>query len=213
MRTNGAMLVACATVLAGWASCAFTQEGAKIYGAKCASCHGKDGKGNPSMAKMFKVDLPALSLTDAATAARKDSELIATISKGKDKMPKFGGKLQEAEIGDVVAYVRSLGGSSETPAPVAGGAKPAAGFGDAAKLFGSKCASCHGKDGKGNPSMAKMFKVDPSALNLLDPGTLDKKDKELALATSKGKGKMPAYEGKLKQEEIGSIISYLRSLK
>jgi len=33
-------------------------------------------------------------------------------------------------------------------------------------VYDAKCAGCHGKDAKGNPGMAKMFKVDPSALNL-----------------------------------------------
>ncbi|MBI4051348.1 MAG: c-type cytochrome, partial [Elusimicrobia bacterium] len=133
------------------------QEGSKIYGAKCASCHGKDGKGNPSMAKMFKVDVSALNLVDKETLGKTDEELTATISKGKDKMPVFGGKLKGDELSSVVAYVRGLGSSAPAKGKVEGGAV------DASKIYGAKCASCHGKDGKGNPSMAKMFKVDNAA--------------------------------------------------
>lgn len=80
------------------------------------------------------------------------------------------------------------------------------------KIYDKKCASCHGKDGKGNPSMAKMFKADVSFLNLIDKGTQDKTDEELVSITSDGKNKMPSYKGELKGEEIKGIISYIRSL-
>lgn len=81
-----------------------------------------------------------------------------------------------------------------------------------ATLYGQKCASCHGKDGKGAASMAKMFKLDIAALDLTDKATLDKKDEELDKITAKGVGKMPAYETKLKAEEIKSLTTYIRSL-
>ncbi|MBI4063223.1 MAG: c-type cytochrome [Elusimicrobia bacterium] len=191
-------------------------KGKLTYGAKCASCHGPSAKGNPAMAKMFKVDAAALNLVDQETGAKKDEELTTTIIKGKGgKMPAFDGKLKADEIADVLAYIRSLGAApavaaTEAKAPPA----PAANVDAAgAKLFAAKCASCHGKDAKGSPAMAKMFKVDAAALNLVDQETGAKKDEELTRTTQKGKGKMPSFAGKLKDEEIGSIISYLRSLK
>lgn len=79
-------------------------------------------------------------------------------------------------------------------------------------LYNQKCASCHGKDGKGTASMAKMFKLDISELDLTDKATLEKKDEVLDALTSKGAGKMPAYEKKLKPEEINALTVYFRSL-
>lgn len=79
-------------------------------------------------------------------------------------------------------------------------------------LFNQKCASCHGKDGKGAASMAKMFKVDMGLLDLTDKETLDKKDDVLDGITAKGVGKMPAYEAKLKAEEVKALTAYIRSL-
>jgi mono/diheme cytochrome c family protein len=38
-----------------------------------------------------------------------DAELTDIISNGKDKMPKYAGKLKDAEIKDLVTYVRGLG--------------------------------------------------------------------------------------------------------
>lgn len=79
-------------------------------------------------------------------------------------------------------------------------------------LYNQKCASCHGKDGKGTASMAKMFKVDVALLDLTDKATLDKKDDVLDGITSKGIGKMPAYAAKLKADEIKALTVYFRSL-
>lgn len=79
-------------------------------------------------------------------------------------------------------------------------------------LFNQKCASCHGKDGKGTASMAKMFKLDIAELDLIDKTTLEKKDEELDEITAKGFGKMPAYVTKLKAEEISDLTAYIRSL-
>ncbi|MBI4397240.1 MAG: cytochrome c [Elusimicrobia bacterium] len=82
----------------------------------------------------------------------------------------------------------------------------------AAKAYTGKCASCHGKDLKGSPTMAKMFKVDAAALNLVDEGTLAKTDEELTKITADGLNKMPAYKSKLKPEEIAAQVAYIRSL-
>jgi mono/diheme cytochrome c family protein len=38
-----------------------------------------------------------------------DAELVDIIANGKNKMPKYTGKLTDAEIKDLAAYVRTLG--------------------------------------------------------------------------------------------------------
>lgn len=89
---------------------------------------------------------------------------------------------------------------------------------DAAKLYGTKCAMCHGKDAKGNPGMAKKFGAD--ALNLLDVTSLAKTDDALLKITLEGEGKpgasgakpMPAFKGKIKDEEAKALIGYIRGL-
>jgi len=87
--------------------------GAKVYAAKCASCHGKDGKGNPAMAKVFKVEPDKLNLLADATLAKPDADLIKTTTDGSGKMPAYKGKLTDAEIAQTIAYVRSLGKPKE----------------------------------------------------------------------------------------------------
>ncbi|MGH9494219.1 MAG: c-type cytochrome [Candidatus Sulfotelmatobacter sp.] len=79
-------------------------DGAAIYKAKCAMCHGADGKGNTPAGK----NMGAHDFTSADVKKESDADLIAITSKGKNKMPAYGAKLSEAEIKDVIAYVRQL---------------------------------------------------------------------------------------------------------
>ena len=88
---------------------------------------------------------------------------------------------------------------------------PAADAAKGKEVFEKKCAMCHAKDLKGNPAMAKMFKLDQSALNLVKKDTQDKKDADLITITTKGKGKMPAQEGKLSADDIANTVAYIRS--
>jgi cytochrome c6 len=84
------------------------QPGQKIFIAKCAQCHGKDAKGLPNMAKVLKVDPGLINLTRAEAVSLTD-EAIATIATfGKNKMPKFKGKLTDEQLQQVVKYLRSL---------------------------------------------------------------------------------------------------------
>lgn len=80
------------------------QDAAATFKAKCAMCHGADGKGSPTGLKMGAHDF-----TSADVQKQTDAQLTETITKGKGKMPAYDGKLKDTEIKDLVAYVRSLG--------------------------------------------------------------------------------------------------------
>src|SRR5689334_6962965 len=82
---------------------AATEAGAKAYGAKCASCHSKDGKGNPNMAKVFKVEPPALDMTKKETLDKSDADLVKIITDGVNKMPAYKEKLSADDIKATVA--------------------------------------------------------------------------------------------------------------
>ena len=79
---------------------------------------------------------------------------------------------------------------------------------DAAALYKSKCLVCHGADGKGSPAGLKLGVKD-----FHSPDVAKMSDAELFEATKKGKGKMPAYDGKLTDDQIKGLIKYIRSLK
>ena len=84
---------------------AFSQApGADTYKAKCAMCHGTDGLANTPTAKNFKV----LSFKDPEMIKATDAQFIASTTDGKGKMPAYKGKLTDAQIKDVTAFIRTL---------------------------------------------------------------------------------------------------------
>jgi cytochrome c6 len=91
-------LLACG-VIAVCSSSAVAQDAAATYKAKCAMCHGADGKGG----KMGTRDFASPEVK-----AETDAQVEETIAKGKGKMPSYAGKLKDPEIKDLVAYIRSL---------------------------------------------------------------------------------------------------------
>ena len=94
-------VVAVTLICSTWS---FAQGGADIFKSKCAACHGADGKGATAMGKSFK--LRDLSSTDVQKQS--DADLVNIITNGKDKMPKYDGKLTKDEINDVVKFIRTL---------------------------------------------------------------------------------------------------------
>ena len=79
-------------------------SGADTYKAKCLMCHGADGLGATPAGKSLKV----VSFKDPAAVKATDSDLAAIVKNGKNKMPAYAGKLTDAQIKSVVAYVRTL---------------------------------------------------------------------------------------------------------
>jgi mono/diheme cytochrome c family protein len=82
-----------------FATSAVAQDAAATYKAKCAMCHGADGKGG----KMGTRDFAS-----AEVKAETDAQLTDIITKGKGKMPSYDGKLKADEIKGLVGYIRSL---------------------------------------------------------------------------------------------------------
>jgi mono/diheme cytochrome c family protein len=79
-------------------------SGADTYKAKCAMCHGADGLAATPMAKNLKV----LSFKAPEMVKATDAQFLASTTNGKGKMPAYKGKLTDAQIKDVLAYVRTL---------------------------------------------------------------------------------------------------------
>ena len=86
------------------APAAFAADGAAIYKAKCASCHGADGKGQTPIGKSMKLR----DLGSKEVQKQTDKELYAWTADGKGKMPAYKAKLSEAEINALVTFMRGL---------------------------------------------------------------------------------------------------------
>lgn len=92
----------------------------KTYAIYCSGCHGKSGQGDGPLGSSLPVK-PA-NHADGATMNRlSDDFLREIISKGggpvgkSPVMPAWGGQLQEKQIADLVAHIRSLAVPSTQP--------------------------------------------------------------------------------------------------
>jgi mono/diheme cytochrome c family protein len=85
---------------------------------------------------------------------------------------------------------------------------PAIAAADGKATYDKMCASCHGADGKGNESKAKMLKIDAAVLNLGRPESAKQSRDELKTLLLSGKGKMPAYEKKLQPADVDPVLDY-----
>ena len=95
-------------------------EGRKLYAAYCASCHGDKGKGDGIAAGSLPVK--PKDHTDAATMNQLTDQFLAeVISKGGGAvgrstfMPAWGGSLNEKQVRDIIAYMRTLAGPTYKP--------------------------------------------------------------------------------------------------
>ncbi len=78
-----------------------------------------------------------------------------------------------------------------------------------ADTYKAKCAMCHGADGLAATGMGKSMKI----LSFKAPEMVKASDAQLIASTKDGKGKMPAYKGKLTDEQIKDVVAYIRTLQ
>jgi cytochrome c6 len=100
-----ALLLSC---LVGWSARA--GDANQLWATKCASCHGKDGKGSTTMGRKLSIK----DLTDAKVQASfTDADATKAIKEGvtengKQQMKGFADKLSDDDVKALVAHVRSL---------------------------------------------------------------------------------------------------------
>lgn len=88
-------------------------EGKKLYVTYCSTCHGEQGKGDGTAASSLPVK-PADHTNAAAMNQLNDRFLMDIISKGgaavgkSTFMPSWGGALNDKQIRDIIAYIRTL---------------------------------------------------------------------------------------------------------
>ncbi|MFY9611531.1 MAG: cytochrome c [Blastocatellia bacterium] len=79
-------------------------DGTALFKAKCAACHGVDGKGETAAGKAMKLR----DLGSAEVQALSDAELAEITAKGKGKMPGYHKSIGDDGVQAVVAFIRTL---------------------------------------------------------------------------------------------------------
>lgn len=78
----------------------------------------------------------------------------------------------------------------------------------ARELYSKRCINCHRETGEGGPKEIEGVKI--KAPNFKDPRLAAETDKEYVEQIEKGGDGMPAYKGKITDDEIKSLVRFIR---
>lgn len=157
-------------------------EGRPIYLTHCASCHGEDGVGVVPGARNFND----LDYVRGETPA----SFFAAITEGRGEMPSFDDVLTSDERWDLVFYVWRFSTDAETLA-------------SGEQIYDDNCVACHGEEGTGEV----LGSADFTDLRF----TAEQAPRDFYLIVTQGEGSMPAWQGRLSQEERWAVINYIRT--
>ena len=104
MKSNARMVVLSLLTASLAVTIIAQQTGDATYKAKCAMCHGADGTGNTPIGKNMKIR----SFKSPEDIKATDAVLAKQTKEGVGKMQGYAGKLTDAQIQDVVTYIRTL---------------------------------------------------------------------------------------------------------
>ena len=164
-------------------------QGADLFVASCASCHGADGGGTevgPSLQDVGAAAADFQLTTGRMPLADPDAQSLR-------KEPAFDAE----EIDALVAYVASLGEGPAIPE-----VELTDGLSSGQELFVANCAACHGATGNGGAA----------GRNALAPSLYSATALQLAEAMITGPGEMPIFGFSEKERnDIVSFVTYLQS--
>jgi mono/diheme cytochrome c family protein len=245
-RRGGALLLGSFCV--GFAACTSPQpstttpstlaaaanRGRGIYAAKCAECHGVDGKGDGPAAGHLKPaprDFTAGKFKIRSTESGSlptDGDLVAAIERGLPgtSMPGWRGLLPDPEIADVAQYIKSFSPrfASEQPVPVTlidqTASAPEAVARGASVYERLQCGKCHGADGRATDTVARSFVDDwgqpVSIADLSEPWTFrggpSPRDIYLRFRTGMSGSPMPSFKDAASDADLWDLAYYVASL-
>jgi ubiquinol-cytochrome c reductase cytochrome c subunit len=173
-------------------------QGAGLFAANCARCHGTDGRGittsdDPSLRG------PSLRGVGAMAADFYLSTGYMPLGDATDQPVRSRQRLSEAQVRAVIGYVASLGGGPAVPTPDPGSGDVAEGR----ELFTLHCSGCHQVAAEGG--------VMPGAKA---PPLKRATARQIAEAVRIGPYVMPKFsERDISDAELDSIIAYVQYSK
>jgi mono/diheme cytochrome c family protein len=120
-------------------------------------------------------------------------------------------KMSDADVRAIAVYLKDLGPGAAEPDVAA---PPAAQMADGERIYKGACIACHEADGSGAPRIypplpgnANLQSADPSStLRIVLDGA-----QTVTTARAPNPGSMPAYAGKLSDQEIADVVNYIRN--
>jgi len=209
-------------------------RGKAVYDAQCVECHGNGGKGDgPSAAYLvprprdFTTAKYKIRSTESGTMPS-DDDLIGSVRRGLygTAMPGWDRILSDADINDVVQFVKSLSPQfgAQPPKPINIGeglpSSPASVARGQQAYDKLQCGKCHGTDGRGTGAVATTFEDDwrmpLRAADLAEPWTFHggatSRDIYLRFRTGMTGTPMPSFADAASDTEMWDLANYVVSL-
>ncbi len=206
-------------------------DGARLFRARCASCHGPSGEGDGPLAAEL-IPRPR-DLTRSWYRFRSSpsgegphiADLSASLERGLGvtAMGRFGA-LGHDRIEQLAAFVGALTTLDPDPEQATGAVPPAGGEEEIARgrvLYDeARCWQCHGVDGRGDGPSGRELRDDGGRAslpaNLRRPWRLKGGVDVASLARTIGNGlngtPMPSYGEVLETDDLWALAHYVRSL-
>jgi ubiquinol-cytochrome c reductase cytochrome c subunit len=173
------------------------EHGRQLFQTSCITCHGANLQGVQGRGPTL------VGSGSAATYFQVSTGRMPAVQQGPynaRKTPKF----DEQQTRQLAAYVESVGGGPQVPAPGADLRAPDAELANGGQLFRLNCASCHGATGRGAPLSAGK----------IAPGLSEATDTQIITAMLSGPESMPVFsDNQITPEQKRQIISYVQYLK
>ena len=208
-------------------------RGKNVYDAHCVECHGESGRGDgPSAAYLtpsprdFTTGKYKIRSTETGSVPT-DDDLIQSVQQGlyNTAMPGWARILSEAEIRDVVEYIKGLSPQFASPpktVSVGAGIPNAPDSIDRGHQVYDKlqCGKCHGSDGRGAGAVTTTFEDDWKqplrAADLTEPWTFHggatSRDVFLRFRTGMAGTPMPSFAEAATESEMWDLANYVLSL-
>jgi ubiquinol-cytochrome c reductase cytochrome c subunit len=186
----GALVFGAASSAQPDASGSLIQEGSRLYGESCSSCHGADLRGIPGRG-------PNLRGSGAAAADFYLRTGRMPLAEPRDEPVRTEPPFSDAQIRALVAFVASFGGPPVPKVDLARG-----NVAEGRSLFADSCAGCHQILGEGG------IPTDRVAPDLKSAGPVD-----VAEAIDVGPYVMPRFRGRFSDDQVASLARYVEYAK
>ncbi|SDU10027.1 cytochrome c oxidase subunit 2 [Pseudomonas pohangensis] len=184
-----------------------TAPGKALFEATCVACHGAQGQGNPALSAPALAGQQAVYLQRQLLNFRSGLRGAADGDSGAASMVPMAKSLpDDAAVTAVADYLASL------PAVAA---KPDLSGGDAAqgaKLYQSKCGSCHGGKAEGNPAFSAPALAGQSDTYLQTQFNNFKQGKRGYDKTDRYGRQMKLMANTINDTEFLDVLAYLNTL-
>ena len=175
--------------------------GKHLFVTLCAGCHGFEGKASYPTA-------PSILLGEALE--KPDAVLLGSILNGTNTMPAWRETISEEQAHEVLGYIRSefeenrdKVTTAPAPTPAAGAAGILRGLELGETTYTKFCGGCHGYNGI-------AYYINSPSFALRE--RMHKSDSELTHSIKNGLGAMPAWEDMLSDQQVSSLVNFIRSL-